>query len=777
MKRVVVLSLVVIAGGAGLLATSSSAVPALGKAVTIAERERPVRIVCQPSADVREMGYYLQRFLKDRGLAVSPGLATTAAKGYAGPQWILAIDPGRFAASARDEAFRLSVSGGDGAASVALTGKTASGLRAAVARLLGKCANHGKTLSIPAGTEQVDPFIKLRLMNIGQAARRQAPPGSPFEDANYETWDAKRIRAYPEMVWHLGFNGVQVDECRGYGSVKDDELVRVRKAVQNVSRGAHDWHLYVSFSQWGDVPYDEGITYCWNDPRQRQDLLRFIDGLARDYAPYVDNVTCRFCDPGGCTSNGCDLYKTPQVITSEYLKAFRKFNPEISATLSLWANVAFWHVCPTRVDLTNYSHYFRDPNSSIFGQPVPGGAGFLDETYMPKSVGIALHRYYNADQARVITESGRAVDIKGWYVGDMEMNDNLCINVSDVDNQFSAIPEDARDRVRMQTVEMCFHGWPQVINHYVAAQKLIDPSRSLDTLMREFCTAAFGPQNADAMVDLYRACENGINHAIPQPADFGTSAYNARMRSVMKKADAVKLAPGWRPNFAFPVPVQKYLDMLRARLRLTLAVSEAKEAVDAARSRLGLKKADGARSIHIDVQDSNGQNVISTGGRDIEMSTQVKKGGTIGQTFTAPVDFERVGVLCTRWGGGQAGCKIALYDSPGGNLLMYAIEQSLPDGEHFWLNGHRPAGKYYLELSDPTGDKIGVYNSSNACPGGGLMANRQPVGGEPEEIRRIKSEALSNLPDLPIDPIYRQDPSVVVPFFRTATYAEMIENL
>ena len=397
------------------------------------------------------------------------------------------------------------------------------------------------------------------------------------------------IRVSPELMWLLGYNGIQVDECRGYGSVTGNELVRVRRAVQTVSKGAHDWHLYVSLSQWGDVPFNESITYCWNKPDEKKVLLDFMNELAGAYGPYVDNITCRFCDPGGCTSNGCDLYKTPQLVTAEYLKAFRKVNPKISGTLSLWANSSFWRYCPRSVELVNYSASFRDPNDNSYGRPIPDGAEFLDDTFMPREIGLALHKYYNSDQASLIAAAGRPVDIKGWYVGDMEMNDNLTINVSAIDERFSNIPNDARNRVRMQTVEMCFHGWPQVINQYVAAQKLIDPRRNLRTIMHEFCTAAFGPKNADKMVDVYLVCENGIEHsptsAIAWPADFGTATHNAKLRSILARAETVKLISGWKPNFHFPVPAQKYVDMLVARLRLTLAVSEAKEQVDQARQR------------------------------------------------------------------------------------------------------------------------------------------------------------------------------------------------
>ncbi len=770
-----------------LSASPTSAAPQL----TVADSKMPVRIVCSKSPAEMEMGKYLIKFLRARKFAVQPNFVNSYNASYAGPQWVLATAktygtlnlPDKcpvFAPGTKDEAYVFNAVRGAKAPVVTMIGKTPSGLRAAVARLIGKSANYGRYLAITPGKEVVDPLIELRMMNVGQAARRQAPVGSPFEYANYETWDPAKIRAYPEMIWQLGFNGVQVDECRGYGAISGDEFNRARRAVLTVSKGAHDWHLFVSLSQWGDVLYKEEVTNCWNNPKDHQLILDFIKEFAKTYAPYADNITCRFCDPGGCTSNGCDLYKTPQVITNEYLKEFRKYNPSITGTLSLWANTDFWFYSPKPIDMTNisYGHSLgSQPAGSLFGRPIPDGGKFLDTTFMPKYIGIALHRVYNQDQTRTIVESGRPVDIKGWYIGDQEMNDNLTINMSSVDRILSKYPEEARHTVRSQTIEMCFHGLPQVVNQYVAAQKLINPKRDLNTLMHEFCTAVYGPQNAKAVTDLYFACENGTESAIPRPSDFGTAAYNVKMRRVLHEASAVKIAAGWKPNFAMPMPAQHYVDMLIARLRLTLAVSEAKQAVDAARRQNSISGKGVKRSIHVDVQNADGGNIVSPGGKDPELVTVLAKGGTIGQSFTAGNGFAKIGLYYTTLGSANSGLTVSLYDSVGGNLIKSETFTNLPDNQHIWLYTQQPAGKYYLELSAPTGDNIAIYNSENSCPEGQFMINRKAIKVEPDLIMQIKEKALKSLPALPIDPIYSQDASVIVQNFRTDSIPEMIMKL
>ena len=102
------------------------------------------------------------------------------------------------------------------------------------------------------------------------------------------------------------------------------------------------------------------------------------------------------------------------------------------------------------------------------------------------------------------------------------------------------------------------------------------------------------------------------------------------------------------------------------------------------------------------------------------------------------------------------------------------------------LNTPRPAGTYYVEFSDATGQEVGVYNSPELCPGGHLVADGKPVlpdgilqlAEEAEaEVKQIKDNAVKNLPPLPIDPIYSQDASVIVQGYQTRSIPEMILDL
>jgi len=555
----------------------------------------PIVIVCPGSARLREMGDYLRKFATQRGYAVKPGFQTALAKSYAGPQWVLAtkstyasLRTGRklpaFAANTRDEAYILNARAGNGGPVVLLVGKTEAGLRSAVSRLICKLGNDGKKLTIEPGCEISDPFVKFRGIIMGNAGRRQCPEGSPFKDIDFECWPIEKILAYPDLFRQFGFNCVQVAENGGYGSLKGAELERTQNAVVAMAKGAKNHRMMVSFDVWGDCPFNEGETYSWNDPVQHKAMVEYMEEMGRRYGPYIDHYNVHIGDPGGCTRDGCDpTYKTPQQINAEYLRIFRKYNPKVMGAMSTWCNSAFWLHSPRPVSLANYREYFTVSNPK-FNVPMPDGAKFLDETFMPKEIGIAQQQLYNDDQAAMLVEAGRPVDIWAWYIGDMEMINNLYIAQHRVEEAYANMPDAARDRIRLSTVEITFHGWPQIINQYCAAQYMWNPRRKLVDIEREFCSAAFGPQNADAMVALYHACENGVIYIIPQPADFATAEYNAKLHHALERSKTIKIPAGWKSNFAFTVPAQKLVDMLIARLRLVLAVSEAKLSVNTAKA-------------------------------------------------------------------------------------------------------------------------------------------------------------------------------------------------
>lgn len=571
------------------------AAPAIAAQVTISGTvSQPVRIICAKSPETVEIARDLCEFLKARQcpatLVVNGRLdleTQSAQLVLTTPDKLRAMAPGvsapEFAANARDEAYLLDVKSGNPGAVIALVGKSVAGVRFASSRLISTVGNDGKTLKMAIRRELNDPFINIRALILGNAGRRQCPEGSPFKDIDFESWPVDKIEAYPALFKQFGFNCIQIAENRGYGSLRGEILKRTQNAVVALARGTKANNMLVSFDAWGDCPFNEGETYSWNDPEQHQVLVDYIEEMVRRYGPYVDHYNIHVGDPGGCSRDGCDpSYKTPQQIAAEYLRVFRKHNPKVMGALSTWANAGFWMHSPKPVSFANYREYFALTNPP-HGVPIADGATFLDESFMPKEIGITQHQLYNDDQANMLVEAGRPVDVWSWYIGDMEMVNNLYIAMHRVEEAYRNMADSARDKIRVHTVEITFHGWPQIINQYCAAQLMWNPRRDLMEIEREFCAAAFGPQNAEAVLELYQVCENGVLNPIPQPADFATAEYNAKLRAVLGHAKSIRFSKSWVSNFAFPVPAQKFVDMLIARLRLTLAVSEAKEKVDAAK--------------------------------------------------------------------------------------------------------------------------------------------------------------------------------------------------
>jgi|GEM_PF-639366 hypothetical protein len=565
------------------------------KRLVVAGGNIPVRIVSSGTVTADEMGRYMQNFLKERNFSVDPIIYHKQSSRYKGSQWILADADNlskvgirnpfsRLQSSCPDESYWMKADQTESGTLILLAGKTDSGLRAAVARLICQVANEGKVLTLESGENFNQPFIKRRILDIGNSARRQVPDGSPFKKVDLETWSLDRLRAYPELFWQFGFNGLQVEEVRGYGALTDQQLPGIRKALQVLAEGARDRGMYVSLFQWGDCLYKEGVTYSWNDPAEHRTMLAFINDLADGYGKYVDHVNIHFGDPGGCLRDGCDSYKTPQQVTAAYYEAFRKVNPKVEFSLSTWAWGDFWSYCPHSVDLSNYNPYFPDmAKAKTFNPQIPEEGRFLDSTFMPLNIGIALHRTYNQDQAKAVLASGRPVDVWTWYVGDNEMINSYWLNMKGVDEILQSLPEEAGKELRSYSFELNFHGWPEIINTYIGGRKLWNPKLPLKLLEKEFCAGAFGPGNADAMVALYEACENGCFSAIPMPKEFGTPAYNQQLREILKQSGSIHLSADWKPNFALPLKAQEYVDQLKSRLKLILCVSEAKEAIEKAK--------------------------------------------------------------------------------------------------------------------------------------------------------------------------------------------------
>lgn len=131
-----------------------------------------------------------------------------------------------------------------------------------------------------------------------------------------------------------------------------------------------------------------------------------------------------------------------------------------------------------------------------------------------------------------------------------------------------------------------------------------------------------------------------------------------------------------------------------------------------------------------------------------QMSTRqpvpLNKGGTLGQTFTAERPFDAAGGEFPTWGATDSGMTLSLYSNgPGGKLLARQKFSHPRDNAAALVESPKPLppGKYYLEMSKPSGH-IGWWGfDKNIYPGGNGFENGAPSGGDFSLDVKYKGEA------------------------------------
>ncbi|HOS93245.1 MAG TPA: hypothetical protein PLQ54_08035 [Armatimonadota bacterium] len=504
--------------------------------IVVAERGGPPVSVVTSSSEpaLAPVAEWCRSFLVQRGFSVLP-CGQSASRHRNGPVWALEVARDSpvarsldvrtgFLEHARGDAFALAAGRRDGRPTLGIVAKDVAGVRAGMARLVAELWDEGSSFTQRSGRREYEPFIPVRLLSVAPTGRDAQ--GGPWADTLWTNWTDERLRRYAEQIWLCGYNGIEVAEIRGYRAVySDQELTRsITPKIRVLCSAARDYGLKVRQFIWGQSLFVEGQNLCWNAPDERSRMLAEYRRLAQTYGDLVDELIVHVGDPGGCDRNGCDAYKTTQEIAMALLAEYRRVNPKVTAVLSTWANAGFWR---------------GHPNAQL-----------LDETYSPKELGIALHRWYDRDKVDCVRASGRAVDLWTWYLSDFEMAVDLTLAMRVVDRYYRALPASARGQIRGATADLCFHGWPQILGAYVAAQKMWDPQRGLSEIEHEFCAATFGERNADAMVALYQACEAHVHpgryaYFRPEtdcpPVVLGTPDYDAQLRTALEQAGHVDL--------------------------------------------------------------------------------------------------------------------------------------------------------------------------------------------------------------------------------------------
>jgi hypothetical protein len=340
-------------------------------------------------------------------------------------------------------------------------------------------------------------------------------------------------------VWQGGYRG----------GAKGKTIEEIQQVLYTLADAAHAQGLGVSQYIWGS-PAD-GCQ--WADPKTRPAREEFYRELARRYGAKVDHIITHWKDEGN--EGG---FTTPLPATMFMWKEYQKYNPKMKVTCDAWFNPGIYK-------------------------------GIANETYASRDVAIAIERWYNAARAEEIAKAGRKIGVWGWYLSDFEMTGFSHIYVKTLDKYFSELPTRAGELVDWISLELCFHGLPSEINLFVTGRKMWEPKTPTRDLVLEYCSAVYGPANAEAMRRAYETVEEGqkeVRYGMvakdKYPVVLGTAEFKAKVDAVLAALETVKLPPAWRPNFAMVGTPQDDIDSLRASLlefsKATVKTEEAQQA-------------------------------------------------------------------------------------------------------------------------------------------------------------------------------------------------------
>jgi hypothetical protein len=451
---------------------------------------------------------------------------------------------------ARDEAHLIVARQWNGLPLVLVVGTTDRGAEAGAAFLLGKVVYRGpfqnwtKTdVALPPMRAVRKPFFKIREV-IQYAAARGMPMARtrwplrnlPWleKQVSTEKWTGEQLVRYVDYFRACGFNSVQLSETLGWPGGRDHAATRERmKAViRTMADAAHERGMSATLYVW-TIHYFKG----WTDPQKRRQTRQQYAELARLYANLVDHVNTHWFDPG---PGG---YVVPQQATAALQAEFRKHNPKIQVTIDTWYNRTFWK---------------GDPKARTF----------LDETFCPRDIGIALSGWYNAAQADLVKKSGRRLGIWGWYLSDWEMTCGSHLwRYPRLVAAFDRLPEEASEKVDWMSVEKCWHALPSDVNLYIAGRKMWEPRRPLDEILTDYLRSVYGEAHVKAVRFVYDTVAGGRI----QPALKVVVKRKADALKALGLLESVKLPTWWRPNFPTMDTPHGYLMNLRSELNEIVA--------------------------------------------------------------------------------------------------------------------------------------------------------------------------------------------------------------
>jgi hypothetical protein len=322
--------------------------------------------------------------------------------------------------------------------------------------------------------------------------------------------------------------------------------------AEQAHRNGQTVALFIYGSSVRDFETGKDYTFpgaCFNDPAQRQVLLREYDYQAGSYGPYVDRIVTHWGDWGGCPNCPKCTIRTALEQHNLIARKFREKNPAVESAFSLW-----------NVGAKTWPGY-KDDDSIL-------KAGVL-----PRDVMLAVPFRLNYSRAQHIAEAGYRVGVWSWNIPlDLETREGLHVFTKAAETYFRSFPPEASRLVEWYSVQDGSH-FLILSNLYVASQLMWDPAKSASQLLRQFTRGMFGRENEEKMASVLEAVETvgekaGSGAWRPAPARPAqvTPAELDLIRQAQATLGQIEIAPDFVPAFPLVIPPRELIQEMRAQV-------------------------------------------------------------------------------------------------------------------------------------------------------------------------------------------------------------------
>lgn len=428
----------------------------------------------------------------------------------------------------------------------------------------GSTQEPGSVGSLPPGREQAAeklPLIKFREVTLGDPSPSRGDWKATITDTIYAkysigNWDLSRLRTYVDMLKAFDFNSIQLyDNWQRYsnaGWMWPRSEIWPRKAdprdwpekMDALADYARSQGFRTTLHVWGNTAFDYRnntvppyLSLDPDAPVAMQILEQYWDHLA-EHAPHFDHFVTHWGDPGGCKGEACTI-EAAQNFHNEIVRRFRKKNPAIQSTFSLWM-----------LHTERFKKWagYKDAHT------------ILDSGILPADVMVAVDGNggrINLSEVAAIDEAGRKVGVWGWYLADHEVVPSLWVRTSRLAEAFRELLPKAHTPIEWYSVDSNSHGL-NMQNLYVAGKLMRDPGVDAQAALREFVTGAFGAQNVERVEKVFRTVER-TRRSANHERDL------ADVREAHKLSLQISIPEGFKPAFPMVISPQELAEELVAQ--------------------------------------------------------------------------------------------------------------------------------------------------------------------------------------------------------------------